>query len=387
MNKYIKVKNKNFPIGDMDMKPYLEFDRNISNLDYPENDEFYDISFNDKKFLIKSDLPKKKGALDNYTWDDISTISQLGLADKYFNIGDSKTIILNGRIGNNFTANNMELKVFILDINVPEGNTKDNNIIFGGFRNKNDIDIALQSSDYGITNYSTGGRITFNMNHTGQTTSSSRHGYYGSNYGGWKGTDFRYDILGTVETPPSEYNTYKETYSRGYDATYNAITNPVPNTLMAALPSDFRNKLRLWKRYVDCTGGSTIENNGLTYCIDAGISLFNYVELFGTSIHWGEDSRTNKAEKSYNKRFSYYKDWPESGVNSNMATSNNKIYRFAYSNTNRNNPIYYWTSTPYGLGNAYFVQSIYGSLQGGGSFTFSYTTASTVIALAPIFKI
>ena len=139
------------------------------------------------------------------------------------------------------------------------------------------------------------------MNHTYTTSGSeSAAGWYGTNYGGWKGTDLRYDILGATNTQPSMYNQLKTTSNIGYDATQAAITSPLSNTLMAALPSDFRSVLRLWTRWMDSNGNKSNVDANVTSCVDAGISLLTEFEVFGTR------SSANQYEQNHQIQCAYY---------------------------------------------------------------------------------
>ena len=70
------------------------------------------------------------------------------------------------------------------------------------------------------------------MNHRGQTSNSSSSGYYNTNYGSWKGSDLRYDILGATSQAPSQYNQSKSTSNVGYDATAATSTSPKSDTLL-----------------------------------------------------------------------------------------------------------------------------------------------------------
>ena len=118
------------------------------------------------------------------------------------------------------------------------------------------------------------------MNHRGGSSSP-----YNTNYGGWKGCDLRYDILGGTSTQPSGYTATPTTSRVGYDATAATISSPVSNTLMAALPSDLRAVLRLWDRYVDFKGNSSnTDANCSTKTVDA-ISLLAEFEIFGTRTY------------------------------------------------------------------------------------------------------
>ena len=208
------------------------------------------------------------------SWATISTRSKNGTAGDYYDVGDYKEITLNGNIGDCLTLENEKLRVFILHINCPMDGVAENNIIWGGFKNADGTDIALCDTAYDPIKTKRDGTICFNMNHRGQTDDDTANGYYGTNYGGWKGCDLRYDILGATSTPPSEYNQLKSTSNVGYDATAATLTNPKADTLLAALPSDFRNVLRLWSRWV----GTTTVNS--TPTLDA-VTLLAEFEVVG----------------------------------------------------------------------------------------------------------
>ena len=215
--------------------------------------------------------------LNNNSWKAISAMAQRGIGDNYWDVGDCKAITLNGQIGSYLTLSNYTTYVFILDFNHPiNKSTADNNIIFSGFKTAltSGVDVCLCDSGCG---YSKTSGIYFNINHKQINTT-----VYNSNYGGWKGCDFRYDILGAVQTAPSPYNAAKTTSTTGSDATTAAITSPIANTLMAALPNDMRSVLRLWTRYVDNKGNSSNIDANVTACIDAGISLLAEYEIFGS---------------------------------------------------------------------------------------------------------
>ena len=163
------------------------------------------------------------------------------------------------------------------------------------------------------------------MNHTYTTSGSeSAAGWYGTNYGGWKGTDLRYDILGATNTQPSMYNQLKTTSNIGYDATQAAITSPLSNTLMAALPSDFRSVLRLWTRWMDSNGNKSNVDANVTSCVDAGISLLTEFEVFGTR------SSANQYEQNHQIQCTYY------------ANGNSKV---KYRQSRNGTSAYWWESS------------------------------------------
>ncbi|MBQ8693625.1 MAG: hypothetical protein IJ520_10835, partial [Synergistaceae bacterium] len=125
------------------------------------------------------------GTLEQASWADIKAIGAAGTGANYWDVGDTKTITLNGTVGT-LALNSFSCKVFILDFNY----RGDNGIYFGGFKSAAGVDIALCDSKYGSN--STDGTKYFNMNHWGNY-----------NYGGWKGCDLRYDILGSTDVAPS----------------------------------------------------------------------------------------------------------------------------------------------------------------------------------------
>lgn len=233
--------------------------------------------------------------VNDATWEQISEVSIAGTGDTYWDVGDCKAVTLNGKIGDYLTLSNTTLYVFILDFNHPiNKTTADNNIIWGGFKTTltGGVDVVLCDSGYNNT-YSSG--KYFNMNHVGSSSSP-----YNTNYGGWKGCDFRYDILGGTSTAPSSYSTTKTATTIGYDATQATIVTPVADTLMAAFPSDLRAALRLWDRYVDYVGNkSNIDANCSTATVDA-LSLLAEFEIFGSR------SYANQYEQNHQKQMAYY---------------------------------------------------------------------------------
>lgn len=263
------------------------------------------ISINTQGENIDIRLAYADPILNNNSWATISAMAYRGVGNNYWDIGDKKEIILNGTIGT-LSLNNFSTYVYILDFNYSE-----NNIIFGGFKNAAGTDLALTDSKYNTS--ATGGTKYFNMNHKGN-----------SNCGGWKGCDFRYDILGATDSQPSPYNVSKTTNTLGYDATINAITNPVANTLMAALPSNFRNVLRLRSHYVDNKGNKSNSSGNVTTVIDA-ISLLAEYEVCGRRTY------ANTYEQNHQKYLAYYQN-------------GNSVRKFSHNNIS--NEIYYLLSSP-----------------------------------------
>lgn len=306
--------------------------------------------------LIDRDLPEKGKTLNDYTWAEISAISEAGKGAEYFDIGDYKEITLNGNIGGGLTFENKKLCVYILHFNYPMNGVANNNIIFGGFKTAGGTNVALCDSHYNTTLMN--GIISFNMNHTGQGEGSTANGYHGTSFGGWKGTDLRYDILGATNTPPSEYNQLKSIANVGYNATAETLTNPKANTLLAALPADFRNVLKLWSRWIDVKGNKSNTESGIEETIDA-VTLLAEFEVFGVQ------ARANEYEQNHQTQMDYYKN------------GNSKIM---YRHDSTSVAVKWWTSSP--------AKNSLSSLcytTASGDETVYY--ADSVYSLAPAFKV
>ena len=211
--------------------------------------------------------------------------------------------------------------------------------------------MALIDSGYN-TNKTSG--LYFNLNHKQVDTN-----VFNTNYGGWKGCDFRYDILGGTSTQPSSYNTTsKSTSTTGYDATQATIDTPVANTLMAALPSDLRAVLRLWDRYVDFKGNlSNTDANCSTPTVDA-LSLLAEFEIFGSRTN------ANQYEKNHQKQIAYY------------TAGNSKI---KYKHNDASTACYWWGASARSSNAHYFCDVSTDGSTSGISSRYSY-------GLAPAFK-
>ena len=180
------------------------------------------------------------GTLEETSWSLIKTVASAGLGDQFWSIGDTKSVTVNGQIGDSTggrTLNNVSLKVFIIDFNY----RGDNGIYFQCFKDSTgQIDIGIDGE---FKQSLTDGTKMFNMQHWGSLS-----------FGGWKGCDARYDILGSTDVPPSGYGATTTSAREGYDATSTCATNPVQNTFMSALPSDLRSVIAPWTIWTDNVG-------------------------------------------------------------------------------------------------------------------------------------
>lgn len=292
--------------------------------------------------------------LNDNSWETISQVAQAGEGELYWNIGDVKMVTLNGKIGDNFTASNLSLGVFILDFNHKDNNVAENNIIFGGFKSalSGGKDVALIPGKYSPDdswNDYTDGTKYFNMNHWGNF-----------NVGGWKGSELRYDILGATSTQPSDYGEAHSASCVGYDATAATLSSPKADTFLAALPSDLRSKIRLRTHYVDNKEIVFNENKkaNVTAVTDAVFLLAEF-EIFGSR------SYANQYEKNHQAQMKYY------------ANGNAKV---KYKHNATGTAVHWWECSPY-YNNSYEFCCVNAN---GNAY---HNSACHALGLAPAFKV
>ena len=199
--------------------------------------------------------------LNNNSWETISKVSQMGLAAQYWAVGDTKTITINGRVGNT-TFSNLSIDTFILGFNHNSSREGANRIHFK-IGKISGVQVGLVDSSYS-SQVSTSGKFTMNTSNT--------------NSGGWNGSHMRKTVLGSDSTP----------------------TSPKANTLLAALPSDLRAVMKSVTKYSDNTGGG---NNTASYVTATTDYLFLLAEfeVFGTRTY------ANSAEQNYQAQYDYFK--------------------------------------------------------------------------------
>ena len=181
----------------------------------------------------------------------------------------------------------------------------------------NGIDVCLVDSKYGSSD--TSGTKYFNMSHRGNY-----------NYGGWKGSDMRYDILGSTDVQPSGYGSAPTTSKTGYDATSTCATNPVANTLMSCLPSDLRAVMKPMTKYTDNKGSVSNVRANVTSSID-------YLPLLSGYEVQGARGYANQYEKNKQARYAYYTAGNSKVKYQHSSTSSAAIWwcRSAYYNSSR----------------------------------------------------
>ena len=225
--------------------------------------------------------------LNDNDWDVIGQASSAGTAASWWSAGDTKSLTLNGTVGT-LSLSNLTVNAFILGIN-HNASKEGSNRIHWAIGKISGTQIALCDGNY--NNGYTDGRKGFNMNHWGNV-----------NYGGWKGCDLRYDILGSTNKAPSGYGSQAQTNRVGYDpANYDIANSPVANTLMAALPKALRQVMKTVTKYTDNTGNA---NNNNSSAVTASV---DYIFLLSEFEVYGAKTYANDYEKNYQAQYDYFK--------------------------------------------------------------------------------
>ena len=199
--------------------------------------------------------------LNNNDWATIRAVSDASQGANYWSVGDTKTITINGKVGNT-TFSNLSVDAFILGFNHNSSREGANRIHFK-IGKISGVHIALCDSNYGSSGSSAS---YFQMNASN------------TNSGGWNGSSMRKTLLGNSGTP----------------------TSPPSNSLLAALPSDLRAVMKAVTKYSDNTGGGSDTASYVT-------STTDYLFLLSEFEYHGARTYANSAEKNYQAQYDYYK--------------------------------------------------------------------------------
>ncbi len=290
--------------------------------------------------------------LNNMSWNNIKIISDHGEAENYFSVGDTKAIELNGTVGT-LALNHVTLYAYILGFN-HNTDYEEPGITFGTFKTAatDGIDVCLIDANYN-SNKSDGTK-TFNINHWGGSSSP-----YNTNYGGWKGCDLRYDILGSTNVAPSDYGSIATTSRVGYDPSdYNIATSPVSETLLSTFPQSLRAVMKPNTKYTDNVGNSSAVLANVTTSIDY-LWLLSEYEVFGTR------SYANPYEQNYQAQYQYYIDGAS---------------KVKYSHSSTTSAAVWWERSPY-----YSTDTIFCSVNNYGRT--AYNNSRLGYGLAPVFLV
>ena len=206
-------------------------------------------------------MPEKGKTLNEYTWAEIRRISDANKAIEYgFKAGDTKSITINGIIGN--TTVNQTVNAVILGINHNAEKEGNNRIHFLIGKSGDNI-CGMTDSNYN-TSISTSGWCSMNTSNT--------------NTGGWSNSYMRNTFLGNDGTP----------------------TEPVENTFLAALPADLRAEMKSCTKYSDNIGGTSNPASAVTATTDYLFLLAEF-EVIGTR------TTANTAEQNSQVQYDYFK--------------------------------------------------------------------------------
>ena len=192
--------------------------------------------------------------LNDNSWNIISEISASGEASNYWNVGDVKTIIINGQVGNT-TFSNLSIDAYILGIN-HNAEIEGNNRIHFCIGKVNNKTVGLIDSQYG----------QYPMTSSGYFSMS--YGDSNTNVGGWNGCHMRSTIMPAIKD---------------------------------VLPTDLQNVLKTVTKYTDNTGGGTNNSSNVTtttetICLEAEFEV------------QGKRSYANSYEQNKQQQYDYYKN-------------------------------------------------------------------------------
>lgn len=191
--------------------------------------------------------------LNDNSWEVISAVSKAGLASNYWNVGDTKTIVVNGQVGNT-TFSNLSIDAYILGINHNAEIEGNNRIHFCIGKVDNKI-VGLIDFKYGQYPITSAGY--FSMNYSSDTNS-----------GGWNGCYMRSTIMPAIKN---------------------------------ALPTDLQNVLKTVVKYTDNIGGGTNNSSNVTATTET-ICLEAEFEVQGVREH------ADSYEQNKQKQYDYYKN-------------------------------------------------------------------------------
>ena len=205
-----------------------------------------------KAGMYEVTLKYVSGTLNDNDWATIRDIADRSEGANYWAVGDTKQIVINGKLSDGLTLSNYSTWVYIIGFDHNSA-VEGTGIAFGGFKTAqtSGIDVALCDSAY--PNSKTSGQW-FNMNNSA------------TNRGGWSSSRMRSTTLPLVKS---------------------------------ALPSDLQAVLKTTTIYSDNAGGGSDVASYVTATQDE-LYLLAEFEIFGARTY------ANSAERNYQKQYAYY---------------------------------------------------------------------------------
>ena len=257
--------------------------------------------------------------LNSNTWAAIRAASDADEGANYWSVGDTKSITINGQVGN-FTFSNLSISPFILGFNHNSSKEGTHRIHWqlgkiGGTM------VGLCDNQY---NSNVSGAGYFHMNDSN------------TNVGGWKDSSMRKTLLGNSKTP----------------------TSPLANSLMAALPSDLRAVMKSVTKYTDNVGNATGSVAGNVTATTDYLFLLAEFEVFGSRYY------ANDYERNSQLQYDYYK------------ASNSRV---AYKHNATGTAVWWWLRSPCYTSYYYFCNVTAG---GGSGSSHAYYSAALLPGFA-----
>lgn len=192
--------------------------------------------------------------LETYSWEEISAVSASGDAANLFSVGDTKSIVLNGTVGNT-TFSNVKIDAYILGIN-HNAEIEGNNRIHFCIGKVGDKTVGLIDNQYNQYPITSSGYF------------SMSYGRSDTNSGGWEGCYMRSTIMPAIKN---------------------------------ALSTDLQNVLKTVTKYTDNTGNGSDSSSNVTATIET-ICLEAEFEVQGVR------SYANSHEQNSQRQYDYYKN-------------------------------------------------------------------------------
>ncbi|MBR4384481.1 MAG: hypothetical protein IKP64_13100, partial [Selenomonadaceae bacterium] len=142
-------------------------------------------------------------------------------------------------------------------------------------------------------------------------------------------------------------------------ATAATLTNPKADTLLAALPSDFRNALRLWNRWIDADADASHTEAAIEETVDA-VTLLAEFEIYGTHV------QANRYEQNHQTQMDYYRLGNSKSKYNHTTTSPPVDSSFA---------VDWWLASPYSYGATTFNTVVFSGGNGFNTSRYSYGIA------------
>lgn len=230
--------------------------------------------------------------LNDASWEMVKMASDKGIAESIWEVGDTKSIVINGEV-QGYTFNNLSIDTFIIGFN-HNADVEGNNRIHFMIGKISSKDVALCDNNYNSLSASNG----FRMNKSS------------TNSGGWNASYMRTTVLGNSGTP----------------------TSPVSSSMMNALPQDLKNVIKSVTKWTDNTGGSNSSSNVT--------STTDYLFIPAEFEVQGDRDNANQYEKNHQTQYSYF------------SSGNDKI---SYKHTSTSSACYWWCRSPLYYGRDQFV--------------------------------